>query len=625
MQAEPKSPAGEIDFTPPFFPARFTALHHVPSWHLLEERHRTRYTQLYALYLNEQTAFFEELLATTLLPALYARPDLIGADLAESLRCFEEEERRHSLWFREMNHRIDPDMFSMEPGDYVFIPSSPRLNGIGKWFAGKPFAFPFWIWLILLQEERSIYIAQECLKEPVLEPNFRKLHRRHMADEVGHVRWDTELIEAVWLPMPMWKRKVQAGIFGWLMREFFTVPKRSARAVLDALLGEFPELSPIAGQLRRELVELKSSLPYHASLYSREITPKAFALFDSLPEFENIGRSLPSYGEGRLRPLSTTPVNHSPDPPQRGGTHPSPYSLPSRLNLLIAAAQAIGLLALLAAASIDSGWALAGLAITYALLMNSGYAMLHEAEHGLLHANRRLNDTVGAILALFFPAPFHLLRQGHIGHHLRNRSDDEAFDFYFEGESRIWKTLQLYGILTGFFYLTVVLSNLLALIHPNLLKARWGDFDRPTRALLDSLNPRYFRLIRIEAIAVFLLHGTWIWLWSTPVWKHLLLVGSFGVLWSALQYVHHFGTERDVLKGARNLRTWKWLDALWLNHNWHRNHHSQPTVPWVDLPKITPENDGQRGRVLAAYLRMWRGPRLTDERIENHHAGKIIR
>jgi fatty acid desaturase len=304
----------------------------------------------------------------------------------------------------------------------------------------------------------------------------------------------------------------------------------------------------------------------------------------------------------------------------------SEFPLPSRLNLVIAAAQASGLLALLAAAGTsDSGWALAGLVIAYALLMNSAYAMLHEAEHGLLHENRRTNDAVGAILALFFPAPFHLLRQGHIGHHLRNRSDDEAFDFYFEGESRIWKTLQLYGILTGFFYLAVILSNLLALIHPNLLKARWGDFDRPTRALLDSLNPRYFRLIRLEAIAVFLLHGTWIWLWSTPVWQHLLLIGSFGVLWSALQYVHHFGTERDVLKGARNLRTWKWLDALWLNHNWHRNHHSQPTVPWLNLPEITPENDGERGRVLAAYLRMWRGPKLTGERIENHHAGKIIR
>ena len=302
------------------------------------------------------------------------------------------------------------------------------------------------------------------------------------------------------------------------------------------------------------------------------------------------------------------------------------FPLPSRLNLAIAAFQILVLLGLLAAAGfVTSGLALVGLAIAYALAMNSAYAMLHEAEHGLLHTNRRLNDTTGAILALFFPAPFHLLRQGHIGHHLRNRSDDEAFDFYFEGESRLWKTLQLYGILTGFFYLAVVLSSLPALLNPRLLKARWTDFDRPTRALLDSLNPRYFRLIRIEALAIFLLHISWMLLWNVPAWKYLTLLGSFGVLWSALQYVHHFGTERDVLKGARNLRTWKWLDALWLNHNWHRNHHSRPTVPWVNLPQITADDDGERGRLLAAYIRMWRGPELTDERVQNHHAGKIIR
>jgi len=302
------------------------------------------------------------------------------------------------------------------------------------------------------------------------------------------------------------------------------------------------------------------------------------------------------------------------------------FPIPGRLNLGIAGLQVLVLLGLLAAAGFSSSpWVLAGLAAAYALVMNSAYAMLHEAEHGILHPNRAINDLAGAMLALFFPAPFHLLRQGHIGHHLRNRSDDEAFDFYFDGESRLWKTLQLYGILTGFFYLAVVFGNLIALVHPRCLKARWADFDRPTRALLDSLNPRYFHLIRMEALAVILLHSGWMRLWNVQSWHYLMLLGSFGVLWSALQYVHHFGTERDVLKGARNLRTWRWLDMLWLNHNWHRNHHARPTVPWPNLPEITPEHDGERGRLLAAYLHMWRGPRHTNERVQNHHAGKIIR
>lgn len=93
----------------------------------------------------------------------------------------------------------------------------------------------------------------------------------------------------------MWKRKLQAHLFGHLMAEFFTVPKRSAIAVLNALLAEFPDLAPIAPQLRHELSELKHSTAYHASLYSREVTPKAFALFDSLPEFADIGKHLPAY------------------------------------------------------------------------------------------------------------------------------------------------------------------------------------------------------------------------------------------------------------------------------------------------------------------------------------------
>ena len=49
------------------------------------------------------------------------------------------------------------------------------------------------------------------------------------------------------------------------------------------------------------------------------------------------------------------------------------------------------------------------------------------------------SPAAGVLMALFFPAPFHLLRQGHIGHHLRNRSDDEAFDLYFDGDNVVWR------------------------------------------------------------------------------------------------------------------------------------------------------------------------------------------
>ena len=296
MPAEAVISRREIDFSLPFFPARLTALAHVPSWKRLDERHQLRYSQIYALYLNEQTVFFEELLATNVLPALYNRPDRIGADLADDLRRFEAEERRHSQWFREMNHRVDPSRFRLDEGSYVFIPADAKMRAVSTWFARRPFAFPFWILLMLLQEERSISIARECLKQPhQMEPAFLNLHRKHLADEVDHVQWDLKLIERVWLPMPLWKRLLQARLFGAMMSEFFTAPKRAGKAVLQALLDEFPELESLGPELHRELGDLRNSRDYHASLYSRSMTPRGFALFDELPEFRDMGRFLLAY------------------------------------------------------------------------------------------------------------------------------------------------------------------------------------------------------------------------------------------------------------------------------------------------------------------------------------------
>lgn len=304
----------------------------------------------------------------------------------------------------------------------------------------------------------------------------------------------------------------------------------------------------------------------------------------------------------------------------------SPYPIPSRLNLTLVVAVTAALLGLLLTTAHVRGPApLAGLAFAYAILMNTGFALMHEAEHGILHRNRRVNDLCGATLALFFPAPFHLLRQGHIGHHLRNRSDDEAFDLYFEGENPVWKRLQLFGILTGLFWVVIALSNVLAAISPALIRSRPVSFDRPTAALQESLNPGYDGLVRIEACAVVFFYAALVFLAGVPPLSLAVLLASFGFLWSTLQYVHHFGTERDVLKGAKNLKTFRLLDAVWLNHNWHLNHHMSPTVPWVYLPFLHDGDGFGRTGLWSSYVRMWRGPRFSSEHVENRHKGKVVR
>jgi fatty acid desaturase len=261
-------------------------------------------------------------------------------------------------------------------------------------------------------------------------------------------------------------------------------------------------------------------------------------------------------------------------------------------------------------------WHLMVLFVGFAILGNSIYSIIHEAEHGMLHPNRKLNDLLGMVMALFFPAPFHLIRQGHLGHHRRNRSDDEAFDHYFEGDRPWLKWLILYGILTGFYWMIVVLSNVAVLIFPFLFKRRFFEFDRPSAAFMDALNPRYFWLIQLEALAAIAFHSGVVWCFDIPLTRYALVYFGFGFSWSAMQYVHHFGTERDVLNGARNLRFIDWIDALWLHHNWHLVHHQRPNIPWLYLPRLSEPYCSSRESLVWHYVCMWKGPRYTTLRID---------
>src|SRR5262249_27157194 len=230
-------------------------------------------------------------------------------------------------------------------------------------------------------------------------------------------------------------------------------------------------------------------------------------------------------------------------------THP----IPGGLNACIMAAQLAGIAAcMLTARTVHSVTGMLLLATAFGILMNSVYAVIHEAEHRMLFKNRRLNEAAGVVMALFFPAPFHLLRQGHLGHHLRNRSDDEAFDLYFDGEHPVWKALQLYGILTGFYWLLGVPANLLLFGLSFVLRRENFEFDRPSAAFMEALNPDYRHVIRLEAMAAIALHTAIVWGLGIPVVTYAVMYAGFGVSWSAMQYVHHFGTPRHVLDGARN-------------------------------------------------------------------------
>lgn len=302
------------------------------------------------------------------------------------------------------------------------------------------------------------------------------------------------------------------------------------------------------------------------------------------------------------------------------------YPIPARLNLAIVAVQLAATFAIFyAAAHATSGWGLLLLAMLFGVVGNSIYSTIHEAEHRMLHPDAAVNDCLGAILALFFPAPYHLLRQGHLCHHRANRSDDEAFDLYFDGDLPAVKWLKFYGIITGVYWLMVVASNFVVLFAPFLLQRRYYEFDRHFAKFLDVLNPRYWRLMQVEAFSAIALHSLIVWGLGIPPINYAAVYFGFGFSWSAMQYVHHYGAERHVLRGARNLWLLAPIDAIWLHHNWHLTHHKQPTIPWVYLPRLGRDQDPAREFLVWHYLRMWRGPRYTSERVKNQFAGEVTK
>lgn len=301
------------------------------------------------------------------------------------------------------------------------------------------------------------------------------------------------------------------------------------------------------------------------------------------------------------------------------------YPIPATLNVAIIIVQITVMFAIFYGASVaTSWWQLLLLAVAMGIVGNSVYSIIHEAEHRILHPKTLLNDSLGVTMALFFPAPYHLLRQGHLCHHRFNRTDSEAFDLYFDGDIPWVKWIKFYSIITGIYWVTVVFANFAVLLFPFLLKRRFYELDDHLASFMDNLDAKYWPLVKIEALLAIALHTLVVYLFEIPLLHYAIVYFGFGFSWSAMQYVHHFGTQRHVLRGTRNLWIWAPIDRMWLNHNWHLAHHQQPTVPWIYLPKLSEENnETDRGFLLWHYLRMWRGPRKTDEHVENKFAGKV--
>jgi fatty acid desaturase len=299
----------------------------------------------------------------------------------------------------------------------------------------------------------------------------------------------------------------------------------------------------------------------------------------------------------------------------RGMSEPTAQlPIPGRLNIALAFLASAAALALLWAASHPNAFGLRVLAaVAFSYVNNTLFSLLHEAVHGVFHASPRLNDAFGRGLAAFFPTSFTLQRSFHLGHHRRNRSEAERFDYVAEGESGLLKRLQWYGILSGLYWLLAPLSCLLFLVSPHAFSSSMFRRDSWSRqsgadamvAGVGRLNPG---VVRGEILLSALVQAGLVWALDLRASGWLLCYAAFAVNWSSLQYADHAWSPLDAVEGAWNLRVNPVVRWLFLNYHHHLAHHRNPAVPWLHLGRLV-DPAAPRPSFWRVYLSMWRGPR----------------
>ena len=288
------------------------------------------------------------------------------------------------------------------------------------------------------------------------------------------------------------------------------------------------------------------------------------------------------------------------------------HKIPSRTNIIIATGVflvAIGLLWI--ASQLELAWSIPlGIAFSFILLTN--YALMHEATHGVLHENSRVNWLAGMVLSWLFPMSFTVFKVSHVVHHCCNRTDHEMFDCYYENDLKSIKYIQWYGLLTGLWWILIPIGNLLLAIHPGLLRTRPFRNARSTAVVFDDYDQRLTRKLRFEVVMAIIFWVSVINLLSVRWESIAIFYALFAFNWSTRQYVTHAFTTRDVKNGALNLYVSKPMSWLLLQGQWDLVHHQHPHVSWIHLPKLG-NNSKKPVSYLKQYLNLWKGPRPCTE------------
>ncbi len=251
---------------------------------------------------------------------------------------------------------------------------------------------------------------------------------------------------------------------------------------------------------------------------------------------------------------------------------------------LIVFALAITQAALFAALYHDNYWLAVPLALVASHFMHGMLIGFHEASHGLLRENRKLNEFDGVLIGVLSFMSFSLYRAAHQTHHshLATERDEELWPFNDPKSPRWARVLA-----------AVVELNAGLFFTPFLFLRTFFRKGSPIRA--KKVRRRIWSELILMAVfwSAVLVTVASLHLWKYFFWVYFVPGYIAGNLQSWRKYIEHVGMTGDTATSAtRSIVTETWggrLLAFTLLHEpFHGLHHRHVGLPHASLPPLAP-------------------------------------
>jgi len=225
-------------------------------------------------------------------------------------------------------------------------------------------------------------------------------------------------------------------------------------------------------------------------------------------------------------------------------------------------------------------WMAVPLLLSASHLMHGLLIGFHEASHGLLRKNRRLNEIDGLLLGVLSFMSFSLYRAAHQSHHahLATERDEELWPFVVTGMP-CWRR-----ILAAFLELNVGIF-----FTPFLFFRAFLRKGSPIRN--EKLRRRIWAEIALMVLVWVSLLGAVAWLdvWKYFLWIYLAPAYVAGNLQSWRKYIEHVGmTGSTVNSSTRSIVSegliGRFVSFTLLHEPYHGVHHRYSGLPHAELP-----------------------------------------